>query len=60
MVFTNFQIGHSGDLPRTLSDDYENDVEFLKKVHHVLLEVGIHNSLLVYTNLVRKEGFIGV
>jgi len=38
-LVTNFQIGHSGDLPRTLGDDYENDTEFLKKVHHVLLEV---------------------
>jgi hypothetical protein len=40
-LFTDFQIGHSGDLPRTLCDDYENDIEFLKKAHHVLLEVRI-------------------
>lgn len=42
LFFTDFQIGHAGDLPRAVCDDYENDVEFLKKVHHVLVEVRTH------------------
>lgn len=33
------QLGHAGDLPQALIQDYENNEDFLKKVHHVLLEV---------------------
>jgi multifunctional methyltransferase subunit TRM112 len=47
-------IGHSGDLPRTLGDDYENDIEFLKKVHHVLLEVEVISGELVCPESGRK------
>jgi multifunctional methyltransferase subunit TRM112 len=48
------RIGHSGDLPRTLCDDYENDNEFLKKVHHVLLEVEVISGELVCPESGRK------
>lgn len=47
-------IGHSADLPQTLSEDYENDTEFLKKVHHVLLEIEVVNGELVCPESGRK------
>ncbi|GLH14059.1 Trmt112 protein [Gryllus bimaculatus] len=47
-------IGHSGDLPQQLMEDYENNEEFLKKVHHVLLEVEIINGDLVCPESGRK------
>ncbi|XP_059475666.1 multifunctional methyltransferase subunit TRM112-like protein [Neocloeon triangulifer] len=36
-------IGHIGDVPRNLSDveEYEKNDEFLKKVHHIVLEVEV-------------------
>lgn len=36
-----FQIGHVGDLPKELSEveGFESNEEFLKKVHHVVMEV---------------------
>ncbi|XP_015376587.1 PREDICTED: multifunctional methyltransferase subunit TRM112-like protein [Diuraphis noxia] len=42
-VFVNaaVQIGHSNDLSDELIDDYEDDEEYLKKVHHVLMEVSV-------------------
>ena len=33
------QLGHLDDLPMTVPENYESNVEFLKKAHHVLLEV---------------------
>ena len=33
------ELGHLDDLPTTVPDNYESNVEFLKKAHHVLLEV---------------------
>ncbi|XP_021922911.1 multifunctional methyltransferase subunit TRM112-like protein isoform X1 [Zootermopsis nevadensis] len=47
-------IGHAGDLPRAVCDDYENDVEFLKKVHHVLVEVEVIEGELVCPESGRK------
>ena len=35
------QLGHLDDLPTSVPDNYESNVEFLKKAHHVLLEVGL-------------------
>ncbi|ELU16090.1 hypothetical protein CAPTEDRAFT_107964 [Capitella teleta] len=32
-------LGHANDLPAELNAEYEADQEFLKKTHHVLLEV---------------------
>jgi len=36
-----FQIGHGNDLSDELIDDYEDDEEYLKKVHHLLMEVSL-------------------
>ncbi|XP_066995838.1 multifunctional methyltransferase subunit TRM112-like protein [Anabrus simplex] len=47
-------IGHSGDLPQSLIEDFENNEEFLKKVHHVLLEVEVINGELVCPESGRK------
>lgn len=33
------QIGHGKDLPMDLIENYEDNEDFLKKVHHVLMEV---------------------
>ena len=35
-------------------DDYENDTEFLKKAHHVLLEIEVINGDLVCPESGRK------
>ena len=32
-------LGHLNDLPKEVPDNYENDEDFLKKAHHVMLEV---------------------
>ncbi|KAK0085441.1 hypothetical protein PV325_005216 [Microctonus aethiopoides] len=47
-------IGHVGELPQTLIQDFENDEEFLKKVHHVLLEVEVINGDLLCPESGRK------
>ncbi|XP_025206456.1 multifunctional methyltransferase subunit TRM112-like protein [Melanaphis sacchari] len=48
-VFVNAaeQIGHANDLSDELIDDYEDDEEYLKKVHHLLMEVEIINGELI-------------
>ncbi len=43
-----------GDLPTTLAEDYESDQEFLKKAHHVLLEIEVINGDLVCPETGRK------
>jgi len=48
------QLGQLGDLPTALVDDYETDVEFLKKAHHVLLEIEVINGDLVCPETGRK------
>lgn len=40
-LFFLFQIGHGNDLSDELIDDYEDDEEYLKKVHHLLMEVSL-------------------
>ncbi|KAF4523958.1 hypothetical protein B566_EDAN012430 [Ephemera danica] len=47
-------IGHAADLPQSLNEDYENNEELLKKVHHVVLEVEIINGELVCPETGRK------
>nr|CAG4638882.1 EOG090X0LTV [Cyclestheria hislopi] len=47
-------IGHLNDLPQTVIEDYENNEEFLKKVHHVLLEVEVVDGELVCPETGRK------
>lgn len=41
------QMGHAGDLPPQLIENYENNEEFLKKMHHLLLEVNIISGELI-------------
>lgn len=38
------QIGHVGELPQTLIEDFETNEDFLKKTHHILLEVEVING----------------
>ncbi|KAL3276174.1 hypothetical protein HHI36_020893 [Cryptolaemus montrouzieri] len=40
-------IGEKGYLPEALIADYENNEEFLKKVHHALLEIEVVSGNLV-------------
>ncbi|GFU03942.1 multifunctional methyltransferase subunit TRM112-like protein [Nephila pilipes] len=40
-------VGHLNDLPRTVSPQFENDEEFLRKAHHVLLEIELISGELV-------------
>ncbi|XP_074028285.1 multifunctional methyltransferase subunit TRM112-like protein [Leptinotarsa decemlineata] len=47
-------IGQLEDLPKELISNYENNPEFLKKVHHVLLEVDIINGELICPETGRK------
>ncbi|CAM4617422.1 multifunctional methyltransferase subunit TRM112-like protein [Siphateles boraxobius] len=39
-------LGQSQDLPSTLIPNYENDEEFLRKVHRILLEVEVIEGCL--------------
>lgn len=47
-------IGHLNDLPKSVIPDYEGNEDFLKKVHHVLLEVEIINGELICPETGRK------
>ncbi|KAG8223620.1 hypothetical protein J437_LFUL003488 [Ladona fulva] len=47
-------IGHSGELPKAVISDYENNQEFLKKAHHVLMEVEVINGELICPESGRK------
>lgn len=47
-------MGHAGDLPQQLIEDYEKNEEFLKKLHHALLEVEIVNGDLLCPESGRK------
>ncbi|RZF33707.1 hypothetical protein LSTR_LSTR007735 [Laodelphax striatellus] len=47
-------LGHVGELPQALIEDYESNEDFLKKVHHVLLEVDVINGELVCPESGRK------
>ncbi|KAK2551720.1 Multifunctional methyltransferase subunit TRM112-like protein [Acropora cervicornis] len=48
------KVGRSEGLPAEVIPDYENDEEFLKKVHHVLLEVQVEEGSLVCPETGRK------
>lgn len=39
IMYCYHQVGRSEGLPNEVIPDYESNEEFLKKVHHVLLEV---------------------
>ncbi|CAH2091179.1 unnamed protein product [Euphydryas editha] len=40
-------IGHSEGLPQTIEQNYDDDKEFLKKAHRVLLEVEVEEGYLI-------------
>ncbi|XP_060862276.1 multifunctional methyltransferase subunit TRM112-like protein [Metopolophium dirhodum] len=48
-VFVNAakQIGQGKDLSEKIVDGFENDEEYLKKVHHLLMEVDVINGKLI-------------
>ncbi|XP_030074935.1 multifunctional methyltransferase subunit TRM112-like protein [Microcaecilia unicolor] len=39
-------LGHLSDLPQELISDYESNEDFLRKVHHVMLEVEVIEGTL--------------
>ncbi|XP_056631237.1 multifunctional methyltransferase subunit TRM112-like protein [Diorhabda carinulata] len=47
-------IGKIENLPKQIVDNFENDEEFLKKVHKILLEVDIVNGELICPETGRK------
>ncbi|XP_071862081.1 tRNA methyltransferase subunit 11-2 [Bombus fervidus] len=47
-------IGHVGELPQTLIQDFETNEEFLRMVHHILLEVEVINGDLLCPESGRK------
>lgn len=47
-------IGQLEDLPKEIIQNFENDQDFLKKVHHVLLEVDVINGELICPETGRK------
>ena len=48
------QLGKGDDLPCEVVPDFESDEEFLKKAHHVLLEVEVQKGFLVCPETSRK------
>ena len=40
-------LGQLGDTPAEIPSDYENNEDFLKKAHHLLMEIEIINGDLV-------------
>jgi len=47
-------IGHVGELPKELPENFESNQDFLKTAHHVLLEVEIQEGFLVCPETGRK------
>lgn len=47
-IFPFDQVGRSEGLPSEVIPDYEKDEEFLKKVHHVLLEVSFQEIIKTF------------
>ncbi|KAK2190708.1 hypothetical protein NP493_73g04030 [Ridgeia piscesae] len=47
-------IGHLDGLPKELAPDYETDEDFLKKAHHVIMEVEIKEGDLICPETGRK------
>jgi len=48
------QLGHLDDLPIVKPDNFESNIDFLKKAHHVLLEVEVINGDLICPESSRK------
>lgn len=47
-------IGHSEDLPKQIAENFENDPEFLKKAHFILMEVDVVTGELICPETGRK------
>ncbi|XP_063244883.1 multifunctional methyltransferase subunit TRM112-like protein [Bacillus rossius redtenbacheri] len=47
-------IGYAAELPKTIVENYESNEDFLKKVHHILLEVDVVTGDLVCPESGRK------
>lgn len=47
-------LGHAEDLPKELADEWHKDEKFLKKAHHVLLEIEIVEGELICPETGRK------
>ncbi|KAL1517100.1 hypothetical protein ABEB36_000908 [Hypothenemus hampei] len=47
-------LGHWQNLPKELPNNYENDTDFLKKIHRVLLEVEVIQGELICPESGRK------
>ncbi|KAF6208063.1 hypothetical protein GE061_016513 [Apolygus lucorum] len=47
-------LGYSTDLPKTLVENYESNEDFLKKIHHVLLEIEVLEGDLICPETGRK------
>ncbi|XP_065053540.1 uncharacterized protein LOC135682536 [Rhopilema esculentum] len=55
LVETAQKLGHGEDLPtENITDDQKSDEEFLRKVHHILLEVEIMEGNLICPETGRK------
>ena len=55
-----FQIGHHNGLPDKVVDDYEHNEDFLKAVHHVLLEVCLRYLFLSLNDVSVCQNWGGV
>ncbi|CAI9738974.1 Hypothetical predicted protein [Octopus vulgaris] len=47
-------VGHPDCIPQTLVEDFESNDEFLKKVHHALMEIEIEEGELICPETGRK------
>ncbi|XP_014276397.1 multifunctional methyltransferase subunit TRM112-like protein [Halyomorpha halys] len=47
-------LGHANELPQAIVENFEGNEEFLRKVHHVLLEVEVIDGDLVCPETGRK------
>ncbi|XP_050540562.1 multifunctional methyltransferase subunit TRM112-like protein [Daktulosphaira vitifoliae] len=54
LVNAAVEAGHGSDLPEELIENYDKNEEFLKKTHHILMEVEIINGNLVCPESGRK------
>lgn len=47
-------LGHADDIPSELNNEWEKDDAFLKKAHHVLLEIEVLDGELICPETGRK------
>ncbi|XP_076044941.1 multifunctional methyltransferase subunit TRM112-like protein [Oratosquilla oratoria] len=54
LVFAAKSVGHQDDLPTAIPDGFDNDIDLLKKLHHILLEVEVVTGALECPETRRK------